>query len=396
MPSIQRRLPQVALGIVALAGLLFLLWLVPAAADNASGSISLGFFGDNTAVTDPTNQVGWDWKAAGGNARVELFLGAAFSGAVYGIEVFVDPDTSTAPTFKDLRPVALPTGQVLPFDFREPKPMQKGVTYVGIHLLNSAGSPILVSAGYRNTGLLVPPPTPTPAPAPAAPPVVTVVVPPEQVKPVAAPTGGAAVVLQPTLPGSLVSPDKRVSVAVPPLASDKTFQLAYNPSPTNVPAASPGTKHLRTFDLSTFDAAGTRVSLDLLKPITIGILYTAEDVAAAPGKNPSNLKIQTYDTDVKAWVSLNTTVDLVQQTLQASVSHLSLFSVATEEPPPQVVATATPTPPVVAPTPTPTARPPVTGDIAPDSGLMLALLLAGFLLLTAGGTYLVQLGRRRS
>ncbi len=43
-----------------------------------------------------------------------------------------------------------------------------------------------------------------------------------------------------------------------------------------------------------------------------------------------------------------------------------------------------------APGATPTAKPPVTGDFTPGSGMLTALLLAGFVLITAGGAYLLQ------
>jgi len=59
-------------------------------------------------------------------------------------------------------------------------------------------------------------------------------------------------------------------------------------------------------------------------------------------------------------------------------------------PPPPAKATPTPTP-----TPTPVVVLPPTGDVSPSSGLLLGLLLAGFLLILAGGTYLVQSRRNR-
>ena len=59
--------------------------------------------------------------------------------------------------------------------------------------------------------------------------------------------------------------------------------------------------------------------------------------------------------------------------------------------------TPTPTASGPAPTPTrppatatPTSRPPGTGDFTPGSGMLMALLLAGFVLMTAGGAYLLQ------
>ncbi len=54
----------------------------------------------------------------------------------------------------------------------------------------------------------------------------------------------------------------------------------------------------------------------------------------------------------------------------------------------------TPTPTTGAPPPTMTPEPPPTGDFAPGSGLLLGLMLAGFLLIAAGGTYIAQ--HRRS
>ncbi len=62
--------------------------------------------------------------------------------------------------------------------------------------------------------------------------------------------------------------------------------------------------------------------------------------------------------------------------------------------------TATPTPKptaTVAPsaTPTPTTKPPVTGDFTPGSGTLMGLLLAGFVLMTAGSAYLLRTRRAR-
>ena len=58
-------------------------------------------------------------------------------------------------------------------------------------------------------------------------------------------------------------------------------------------------------------------------------------------------------------------------------------------PTPTPAPTSTPTPaPTVAPEPEP--EPPPTGDFAPGSGLLLGLMLAGFLLIAAGGTYMAQ------
>ena len=60
-------------------------------------------------------------------------------------------------------------------------------------------------------------------------------------------------------------------------------------------------------------------------------------------------------------------------------------------PTPTPAPTSTPTPaPTSTPTPAPEPEPPPTGDFAPGSGLLLGLMLAGFLLIAAGGTYMGQ------
>jgi hypothetical protein len=66
-----------------------------------------------------------------------------------------------------------------------------------------------------------------------------------------------------------------------------------------------------------------------------------------------------------------------------------------------IASPLTPTTPAVAvaiatPTPEPVVELPPTGDVSPSSGLLLGLLLAGFLLIVAGGgTYLAQSRRNR-
>lgn len=61
-------------------------------------------------------------------------------------------------------------------------------------------------------------------------------------------------------------------------------------------------------------------------------------------------------------------------------------------PTPTPAATATATVSVPTPTvaPEPEPEPPPVGDFAPGSGLLLGLMLAGFLLIAAGGTYMAQ------
>ncbi len=400
----------VATGIIALVSLMLTLLVAGVvSAGNAVGPIP-GQFGDNTAGADPSNQMGWDWTSAASNARVSLYLASNpfTSTPIYGIEVFVEPTTSTAPVLKDLRSTPLPTGQVLYFNFTTSTQLTGG-SNVGIHLLNSAGADVVISQAPRNMGLLTPVATATPVPPPPPTPVPTTIVPTDQVTKVATPTNGAAVVIQPNAAATLSAPDGTVSVAVPILANATTFQLTYNPSPASVPAASADQKIVRAFEINAYNTLGTKVTLSLLSTAAVTVKYTAADVSVAPDKSPLNLKIARYDTTTSVWVALNTTVDLAAQTLTANTTTFSTYAMVTQVPPPQTVATPTPTAtPVAIPTATPmptatpvvtptaTPRPPSTGDVTPGSGMVLLMVLVGFILITAGGTYLSQTRRAKA
>ncbi|MFC1935274.1 hypothetical protein ACFLX9_00685 [Chloroflexota bacterium] len=393
---IRNRIPIVATCLILLLGYGLVLVLGQASADVADGSIPSEEFGDDTAENDT---VGWDWTFSAQRVQIKIFLDDGFAEKVTAIEVFIEPESGDPADFVDRladSSATFPTERVLSFTFTTQHQLTGG-SNVGIHLMGPGPSGsgyvpadeirILTSDGPINTHLLIPTPTPTPTSTPRPPttPVPIVEVPTEDVTTVDIPADGDTAIIQPSQSASVTVPDGSISVAVPETTHATTFQLAVNPSPTSVPAAPAGTTILRAFEINAHDTAGVQVSLRLLKPMTITAKYTAADVTAAPQKNPTNLRIARYDATTKTWTSLNTTVNMATQMLTAKTNHLSLFSVVGVEPPPQAVGTPTPTP-----------EAPPTGDFDPGSGLVLALVIAGFLLTIAGGVYLTQARRLRN
>lgn len=382
----------IAIGLVLLIGIVLLFAAGQATADDADDEIGKGF--DDGSTTFTTS--GWDWGSSGQNIKVDIFLDNALAGLVFEIEVFVDPSTSTATTLPDpAKPAhvqrmsdfgSFPTGRLLSFTFASTKQITAN-TKVGIHLMgrDSNGNPIRVrtSSGPVNTNVLVPAPTPTPPPSvPTSTPVIAADVPIGQVTIVSAPVSGASAIIQPSTAASVSAPDGSVVLEIPATASANPFQLVYNPSPVIVPPPPARTTILRAFELNAHDVAGQQISPTLLRRITITAKYTAADLVVAQN-NLANLKIMSYSEATQAWTPLNTIPDPVNQTLTAEISHLSLYGVASVQPALQVVGTPTPIPPP-------------TGDFAPGSGLVLALILAGFILILAGGAYLTQNRRAKS
>ncbi|MBI4310911.1 MAG: hypothetical protein HY681_03925 [Chloroflexi bacterium] len=388
-------------------------------ADNATHP-----FGESAPNTD----FGWQPMVAGDLVGVDVLLDPVMTGAkaVYSIEVFLKNSTTLTDSIVSGTPAAfvrttasggsLPTGQVINirFSFLNDVPAsvrQNAITppaVAGIHLMgrDNAGNPVLVGRSVNPALKPIPAPTATPVP-PAEPtptPVTTVVVPESQVTAVAAPAGGASKIVQPNAAATLSAPDGSVTVNLPPTSSSKTFQVTYAPLTTGVPAASPKTQVLRAFALTTYGTDGAKTEVTLLQSVTISAKYTSADSQAAPDKNPANLRILSYDDTTKVWSLLNTTVDIAGQMLTAKVSHLSTFAVGSAEPPPQTVEQLqTPTPtatPVATATPTRTPAPaptsPPTGDFAPSSGLVLAVMLAGLLMVLGGATYITQSRRSRA
>jgi hypothetical protein len=167
-----------------------------ASADNAAGALPTAF--GNTA--NSTSE--WNWQGSGNSGKIDIYLGSGLSN-VYSIEVFVEPDISTAAQLKnEHKPVhtqkmgnfaAFPTEQILTFNFTSTKVLNKSTpTKVGLHLHDKAGATVLISNAPLDQGNVDYLSTPTPvtvqsAPAPAATPPAVVAVATAVPTPTAAP-----------------------------------------------------------------------------------------------------------------------------------------------------------------------------------------------------------------
>ena len=391
MAQTKQSLSIIITGLLVLLTYVFVLIAGPANADVADGTIPAGF-ADDTVGKDP---IGWDWASSGQSVKIDIFLDDGWDGKITAIEVFIEPAEGDPADFVQRladSTATFPTGRVLTFTFSTAQQIDRDLpTPMGIHLmgLGTSGSGyvagnelrLLVSDGPTNTGLLVVPAAPTATPGPTATPVTITEIPIGNVVVVNVPAGGTVTIIQPSSASTITTPDGAIVVQVPAVAHDTTFQIAYDPSPSVVPPTPANLSIVRAFGLNAHDADGIPISLSLRKSVTIVASYTAADALGAPNGNPSNLKIARYDSITSAWVTLNTNVDLGAKTLTAKSGHLSLFAVVGAEPSPQSVGTVTPTA---------TAEPPPTGDLTPSSGLLLGLMLVGFLLMAAGATYMAQ------
>lgn len=394
------RIP-VALGaLILLMGLLFAL-SAAVRADNSDTSP----FGDVPATS---TDVAWSFTTSGTQVQVKLYLYPALAGQVSVLEVFLKPTTTgTKPAFTQQSGSPFPTGQILTFTFdlnnATPEARATAASPLlvdGIHLTGSSTVYIRKSSAQTDSsGVLVVPAPPVVPPAPTPTPLPTTVVPIGSIKVVAALTGGATVIVQPNATATLSAPDGSVVVNFPITSASKTFQLVYAPATTGVPAATGKLKIIRAFDLTSYDSDGNKATVSILNPVTIIAKYTNPDAAAALNGSATNLRILSYDSSTGAWTTLTTSVDIAAQTLTAQTTHFSFYAVGSQDPGPQTPAdlltpTATPKPATPTPTPTatatPTPRPPVTGDFAPSSGMVLGMLIIGFLLVTGGSTYLAQ------
>jgi hypothetical protein len=194
--------PMAVATLILIMGLLMLFVAGPRAnADNADGPIP-GSFG-NVSQT----HTGWSWSGSGTNGQINVFLGSTLAGNVFEIEVFVEPDTSTAAVLQgDHKPAhtqvmgnsgAFPTGELLTFGFTTTKNLNTSSSKVGIHLMgrdsNGDETRLGTSNAPVNSNLLVAPaapaslvyapalaaePWPTPTPTPVPTPTPTPVPPP--------------------------------------------------------------------------------------------------------------------------------------------------------------------------------------------------------------------------
>ncbi|GEM_PF-1720435 len=402
---------------VALGALMLLMGLLIAIATVSADNSDTSPFGDVPATS---TDFAWGYTVSGSQVQVKLYLYPALAGSVYGLEVFLNPTVvGTAPAFTQKTGSPLPTGQILtfgPFDLNTDASAEakatatSPLTVVGIHLINASSVYLRKSSAATNTPDVLATPTPVPpAPAPTPVPVTTVVVPASSVIAVPAPAGGASGIIQPNAASTLSAPDGSVSVSFPITSAVTTFQMVYTPATIGVPAATGKLKVIRAFDLSTYDKDGNKATISILNPVTIVAKYTNADAASALNGSATNLRLMSYDSSTGAWTTLTTSIDIAAQTLAAQTTHFSFYAIGSQDPGPQtpadlqtptptptatpLPATATPTPtrtPTATPTRTPTPGLPSTGDFTPSSGMVLGMLIAGFLLVVGGSTYLAQ------
>ncbi|MDE2861635.1 MAG: hypothetical protein OYI31_01510 [Chloroflexota bacterium] len=225
------------------------------------------------------------------------------------------------------------------------------------------------------------------------------------------PDGGAMVALTPGTAETLSSPDGKVTVSIPASGPRAAGYLVYEPTTARdaeAPAPDGGSFGDTLFELTGYDEAGASMaSVRFDSAATITIKYSEADLSAADS-NPARLAIYKYDSAFQTWSRLTSSVDVVNGTISTSVSRLSHFAVVGFPAPPTPtplptstplpgVPTATPIPTATRPptatsppTATPTPLPPVVGDVAPTSGLMIGLVAVALVLMAAGGYYLRQ------
>lgn len=117
------------------------------------------------------------------------------------------------------------------------------------------------------------------------------------------------------------------------------------------------------------------------KSVSINVTYTDADIGGVD-TGEAQLRLVRWSPVIAQWVNVGGGIDPITKTLTALTRRPGLYSLAAPLPPP------TPTPEDGA-TPQATSTPdtPSVGDISPSTGLLLAVVLLGFLLVTTGVYY---------
>jgi len=140
-------------------------------------------------------------------------------------------------------------------------------------------------------------------------------------KPYIPPVTESSMSLAPGSPGTLMSPDSRISVVFPQGAVLGDAIVTLKPySKEKLSAAPSGAK----LGATSFEITG--LSGLLSKDATVKVTYSADDLAAAGG-DASQLKLAYFDAAQGAWVILPTQVDTQSMTLTVSTNHLSVWAV---------------------------------------------------------------------
>jgi hypothetical protein len=145
---------------------------------------------------------------------------------------------------------------------------------------------------------------------------------------------------------------------------------------SDVAAMPTGLVGVRAVDISFKDISGNDLSsLRLNRAATLTVNLTQDDmdnlIAGA------QFVILRYNSANEEWVELRTAVNIGDRTASTQVIRFSDFVLA-----------AVPQPGAPTPTPTPTAEPPPTGDVSPNSSLLIVLALVGLLAVVGGGYFL--------
>lgn len=117
-------------------------------------------------------------------------------------------------------------------------------------------------------------------------------------------------------------------------------------------------------------------------PIILKLKYDPSQVPA--GVDASKLVIAYYDTTAKIWAGLPSTVDTVNHTVTAEISHLTMFAVYAPAP-------------AVTPTPTVTAAPTPTGTPTPVAGnkMNIGVIVGPIIVVIVVGLVIYWFSRRR-
>ena len=345
------RIPILALGLIALFSFVLLLNARSASGDTAAGDIPGGTF------TNTATDIFWDWTFDGDSVNVRFVLGdrwvAGDLGAVHDIEIFVDPAALDAADLIAEGPVHT-TATVGDFSYAINTLYTQGrddgqtvdvllevaavaaPANVGIHLLDFAAAAHTLLATSNG-----------------------------------ATTDNAALHVVPAALGwNWTGQTDQLKIvvdidpAMAPVHKIDVFVnnvLAFSQSPTAGGAFPTGVD---------FGFIGTVANLAV--PLT-------------PGVTPVKIHL----------VGADGVTDVVRSANPANIGLVDLTTPASAPPAEDGGGTVIAQPLATA-TPAPSPTPPAAGDLAPGSGLLLPMLLVGFLMILTGGVYLARDRRLKS
>ncbi len=169
----KRRIPIIAMGLIALFALVLLVTAKQVSAGDARDNLDTNPNGFEDGIPITGVVTGWDWVGEGNLIKVAVFLGPTLTN-IAEIEVFVEPTTTDTQSVLSQRPTAggvFPTGvnivftgivsnirqitgQLDPVVATEILPLVYGTTKVGIHLVDAADTDVRRSAAPVNEGLV--------------------------------------------------------------------------------------------------------------------------------------------------------------------------------------------------------------------------------------------------